>query len=57
MGTMASPSGEPAAGLAERLGDLGVLGEEDRQSVLRILDALIANTKVRSLARELEQGG
>jgi len=57
MGTMASPCGEPAAGLAERLGDLGVLGEEDRQSVLRILDALIANTKVRSLARELEQGG
>jgi transcriptional regulator with XRE-family HTH domain len=43
-------------GLAERLGDLGVLAEEDRQSVLRILDALIAKTKVRSLARELEEG-
>ena len=44
----------PNSGLAERLGDLGVLGEEDRQSLLRILDALIANSKVRSLARELE---
>jgi transcriptional regulator with XRE-family HTH domain len=44
-------------GLAERLGDLGALGEEDRRSVLRILDALIAKNKVRSLAQELESTG
>ena len=44
----------PDNGIAERLGDLRDLGEDDRRSLLHILDALVTKTKVRSLAREME---
>ena len=43
-------------GLAERLGDLGDLAEEDRQLVSRLVDALRIKSKVRSLARDCEEG-
>lgn len=40
-------------GLLDRLEDLQNLTEEDRTSLLHILDALMAKNKVKALAREL----
>ena len=52
---LAAPLRVADPGLAERLGDLGDLAEEDRQLVSRLVDALRVKSKVRSLARECEE--
>jgi transcriptional regulator with XRE-family HTH domain len=41
-------------GFANRLHDLKLLSEEDKASVLHILDALLAKNRIRSLAKDLE---
>lgn len=41
-------------GFANRLHDLKLLSEEDKASVLHILDALLAKHRIRSLAKDLE---
>lgn len=41
------------AGLLERLQDIHTLSEEDRSSLLHILDALLAKHKMKSLAQNL----
>lgn len=47
------PIGIEDSDLAERLGDLKLLTDEDRASVLHILDALLAKNRIKAFAQHI----